>query len=93
MSLLRTRAKLKRCLITIDNSARSQNFPAVAALSDNDPTAPGGFVVGYMTETSNDDDRFTINFRVYDSSGSAVIKFLVLQNTTYLKPGQWMSNM
>ena len=59
-------------LITIDNSARSQNFPAVAALSDNDPTAPGGFVVGYMTETSNDDDRFTINFRVYDSSGSAV---------------------
>ena len=28
-----------------------------------------------------------------DSSGSAVIKFLVLQNTTYLNPEQWMSNM
>ena len=28
-----------------------------------------------------------------DSSGSAVIKFLVLQNTTYLNPKQWMSNM
>lgn len=28
-----------------------------------------------------------------DSSGSAVIKFLVLQNTTYLNPEHWMSNM
>ena len=28
-----------------------------------------------------------------DSSGNAVIKFLVLQNTTYLNPEQWMSNM
>jgi septal ring factor EnvC (AmiA/AmiB activator) len=28
-----------------------------------------------------------------DSSGKAVIKFLVLQNTTYLNPEQWLANM
>lgn len=28
-----------------------------------------------------------------DSSGKAIIKFLVLQNTTYLNPEQWLANM
>lgn len=58
--------------IDIDTSARGQIFPYVTALSDNDSTAAGGFVVTYMTELSTDDDRYSINFRVYTSSGTAV---------------------
>lgn len=58
--------------ISIDTNIRSQNFPSVTALSSSDPTAPGGFVVGYMTELSSDDDRFTINFRVFDYEGTPI---------------------
>ncbi|AWM13785.1 peptidoglycan DD-metalloendopeptidase family protein [Flavobacterium sp. NRK F10] len=35
----------------------------------------------------------TIGHIVTDSSGKAVIKFLVLQNTTTLNPEQWLSNL
>lgn len=58
--------------IDIDTGARAQIFPYVAALSDDDSTASGGFVVTYMTELSTDDDRYSINFQVFTSSGTAV---------------------
>ena len=58
--------------IDIDTSVRAQVFPYVSALSDNDSTARGGFVVTYMTELTSDDDRYSINFRVYNSSGTAI---------------------
>lgn len=58
--------------INIDTSARAQVFPYVAALSDDDSSASGGFVVAYMTELSTDDDRYSINYRVYNSSGTAI---------------------
>ena len=58
--------------IDIDTSARAQVFPYVAALSDDDSSASGGFVVTYMTELSTDDDRYSINFRVYTSAGTAL---------------------
>jgi hypothetical protein len=58
--------------IDIDTSSRAQVFPYVAALSDNDSTASGGFVVTYMTELTTDDDRYSINFQVYTSSGISV---------------------
>tara|TARA_B100000575_G_scaffold84246_1_gene66437 strand:- start:618 stop:6194 length:5577 start_codon:yes stop_codon:yes gene_type:complete len=52
-------------------TTRSQNFPAIAALSDNDPNSAGGFVIGFLSEMSTDDNRFTVKFRVFNSNGSA----------------------
>jgi len=60
----------------------------------------GDFITVYMNLLSvnvNTGDKVSVKEILgkinTDSSGSAVIKFLVLQNTTYLNPEQWMSNM
>lgn len=63
-------------------TARSQNFPFVAALSKDDPTAPNGFVVAFMTELSTDDNKFTINFRVFNSSGTGINSDVAVTTTS-----------
>jgi len=53
-------------------TTRSQNFPVVAALSDSDSTASGGFVVAFLSELSTDNNTFIVKFRVFNSDGTAV---------------------
>lgn len=52
-------------------TTRSQNFPVVTALDENDPFAPGGFVVAFLTELSTNNNIFTVKFRVFNSDGTA----------------------
>lgn len=52
-------------------TTRSQNFPVVIGLDEDDPNVPGGFVVAFLTELSTNNNNFVVKFRVFNANGTA----------------------
>ena len=52
-------------------TTRSQNFPVVIGLDEDDPNVPGGFVVVFLTELSTNNNNFVVKFRVFNANGTA----------------------
>ena len=52
-------------------TVNSQTYPDVAAITSNDPTIPGGFVVGYMSEYSSGSGVYDVKYQKYTSASVA----------------------
>lgn len=71
---------------TITTGDLNYTHPAVGALSSKDPNYPSGFVIAYMKQIFNSDDRYQLVYKVFNVDGTIVTPEREITNTGYDAP-------
>ena len=72
---------------TITTGDLNYTHPSVGALSSKDPNYPSGFVIAYMKQVYNADDRYQLVYKVFSADGSTVTPEREITNTGFDAPG------